>query len=153
MKRSHLTLFVEQSRSKINILRKHLFFTLKHSSYIIDILCIFCVLSLFMLENTALRNELSHSWWCSCSVMSKSCNPMDCSPPGSSVCGVLQARILEWVAISFSRVSIFPTQESNLSLQHCRRILYQPGYMGSPSHSYCHIIIVYQRPKGKYVLK
>ena len=30
------------------------------------------------------------------------CNPMDCSPPGSSVHGILQARILEWVAISFS---------------------------------------------------
>ena len=28
------------------------------------------------------------------------CNPMDCSPPGSSVHGILQARILEWVAIS-----------------------------------------------------
>ena len=33
--------------------------------------------------------------------MSDSCNAMDCSPPGSSVPGVLQARILEWVAISF----------------------------------------------------
>ena len=31
------------------------------------------------------------------------CDPMDCSPPGSSVHGILQARILEWVAISFSR--------------------------------------------------
>ena len=31
------------------------------------------------------------------------CNPMDCSPPGSSVLGILQARILEWVAIPFSR--------------------------------------------------
>ena len=31
------------------------------------------------------------------------CNPMDCSPPGSSVQGILQARILEWDAISFSR--------------------------------------------------
>ena len=30
-------------------------------------------------------------------------NPMDCSPPGSSVHGILQARILEWVVISFSR--------------------------------------------------
>ena len=29
-------------------------------------------------------------------------NPVDCSPPGSSVHGILQARILEWVAISFS---------------------------------------------------
>ena len=39
---------------------------------------------------------LSHS------VMSDLCNPMDCSLPGSSVHGVLQARILEWVAISSS---------------------------------------------------
>ena len=30
------------------------------------------------------------------------CDPMDCSPPGSSVGGISQARILEWVAISFS---------------------------------------------------
>ena len=30
------------------------------------------------------------------------CNPIDSSPPGSSVHGILQARILEWVAISFS---------------------------------------------------
>ena len=34
--------------------------------------------------------------------MSDSCDPMDCSLPGSSVYGILQARILEWVAISFS---------------------------------------------------
>ena len=33
------------------------------------------------------------------------CNPMDCSPPGSSIHGISQARILEWVAISFSRGS------------------------------------------------
>ena len=33
------------------------------------------------------------------------CDPMDCSPPGSSVCGVLQARILEWVTMPFSRGS------------------------------------------------
>jgi len=32
------------------------------------------------------------------------CDPVDCSPPGSSIHGILQARILEWVAISFSRV-------------------------------------------------
>ena len=31
------------------------------------------------------------------------CDPMDCSLPGSSVHGLLQARILEWVAISFSK--------------------------------------------------
>ena len=33
------------------------------------------------------------------------CNPRDCSPPGSSVCGILQTRIMEWVAMSFSRGS------------------------------------------------
>ena len=33
------------------------------------------------------------------------CNPMDCSLPGSSVHGIFQARVLEWVAISFSRGS------------------------------------------------
>ena len=36
-------------------------------------------------------------------VTSDLCNPMDYSPPGSSVQGILQARILEWIAISFSR--------------------------------------------------
>ena len=33
------------------------------------------------------------------------CNPMDCSLPGTSIHGILQVRILEWVAISFSRGS------------------------------------------------
>ena len=36
------------------------------------------------------------------------CDPVDCSPPGSSVHGILQARVLEWVAISFSRGSSQP---------------------------------------------
>ena len=51
------------------------------------------------------------------------CNPMDCSPPGSSGHGILQARILEWVVIPFSR-GIFPTQGSNLGLPCCRHGLY-----------------------------
>ena len=38
--------------------------------------------------------------------MSDSCNPMDYSLPGSSVHGILQARILEWVAISFPKREI-----------------------------------------------
>ena len=36
------------------------------------------------------------------------CNPMDCSPPGSSVHGIFQARKLEWVSISYSRGSSRP---------------------------------------------
>ena len=39
------------------------------------------------------------------------CDPMDCSPPGSSVHGILQARILEWVAIPFSSGSYQPRDQ------------------------------------------
>ena len=44
------------------------------------------------------------------------CDPMDCSPSGSSVCGILQARILEWVAISFSRGSSWPRDWTHVSV-------------------------------------
>ena len=37
------------------------------------------------------------------------CDPVDCSPPGSSVFGIFQARILEWVAIPFSSQEVYPT--------------------------------------------
>ena len=57
----------------------------------------------------------------SCPIL---CNPIDCSLPGSSVREISQAKIVEWVAISFSRdlpnPGIFPTQGSNLGLLHCR---------------------------------
>ena len=43
------------------------------------------------------------------------CNPMDCSPPGSSVHEILQARIPEWVAISFSRGSSQPRDQTRVS--------------------------------------
>ena len=45
--------------------------------------------------------------------------------------GILQARILEWVAFPFSR-GIFPTQGWNPGLPHCRWILYQLSHQGSP---------------------
>ena len=41
--------------------------------------------------------------------------PMNCSPPGSSVHGILQARILEWVAIPFSRQSSWPREHTWVS--------------------------------------
>ena len=43
------------------------------------------------------------------------CDPLDCSPPGFSVHGMLQTRILEWVAISFSRGSYRPRDRSQVS--------------------------------------
>ena len=64
------------------------------------------------------------------SAMSDSCNPIDRSLPGSSVHGILQTRILEWVAISFSR-RIFPIQGSNPGLLHCRQTLYRLSYKWS----------------------
>ena len=50
------------------------------------------------------------------------CDPVDCSPSDSSVHGILQARMLEWVAIFFSR-GIFPTQGLNPGLLHCGQTL------------------------------
>ena len=54
------------------------------------------------------------------------CDSMDCSQPGSSVPGILQARVLEWVAIPFSRRSSWPRDRTHVSCVSCigRRILY-----------------------------
>ena len=62
------------------------------------------------------------------------CDPMDCGLPGSSVHRILQARILEWVAISFSR-GFFPTQGSNPGLLHCRWISLPSKPPGKPQPS------------------
>ena len=43
------------------------------------------------------------------------CNPINCSLPGSSVHGIFQARVLEWVAISFSRGSSQPRDQTQVS--------------------------------------
>ena len=62
------------------------------------------------------------------------CNPMDSSPPGSSVPGILQARILEWVAISFFNACLHAK-----SLQACPNLC-DPMY-GSPAGSSVHGIL------------
>ena len=56
------------------------------------------------------------------------CHPMAYSPPDSSIHGIFQARILEWASISFSRESSW---RLNLSLPHCRQILYHLSHQGS----------------------
>ena len=70
---------------------------------------------------TSLCNRNSHNnvkQLCCC-VVAQSCpalwDPMDCSPPGSSVHGILQARILEWVVISFPRGSSQPRDWTHIS--------------------------------------
>ena len=54
------------------------------------------------------ESEVTHS----CPTL---CDTMDCSLPGSSVCGIFQTRILEWVAISFSRWSSQPRDWTRVS--------------------------------------
>ena len=59
------------------------------------------------------------------------CDPMDCSPPGSSVHGILQAGILEWVARPSSRGSSQPRDRTcvSLCLLNCRQVLYYKRYL------------------------
>ena len=56
---------------------------------------------------------------------------VNCSPPSSSIHGILLARTLEWVAVPFSRVSFQP--RLNLGLPYCRQIRYHLSHQGSPS--------------------
>ena len=70
---------------------------------------------------------------CCCSVTQSCptlCNPMDYSPPGSSVHGIFQARILGWVAIPFSRVSSRLRDRTQVS-STARQILYCLSHQGS----------------------
>ena len=59
---------------------------------------------------------LSHVWLC---------NPMDYSPPGSSIQGIFQARVLEWVAIAFSREVVTGTyqMETRIRSQLCHGVV------------------------------
>ena len=66
-------------------------------------------------------------WWFSCSVMSYSCNPRDCCLPVSFVHGISQARMLEWVAISFSRGSSQPRERTCISCLAGRFFIPEPS--------------------------
>ena len=71
---------------------------------------------------------------CVCSVTqlcSTLCDPMDCSPPGSSVHGKSPGKNTG-VSCHALLQGIFPTQGSNLGLLHCRQILYWLSHRGSP---------------------
>ena len=62
------------------------------------------------------------------------CDPMDCSLPGSSVHGFLQAKIPEWVTMPFFRGSFQPRDRSHDSLRllQCRQVLYHQHHPVSP---------------------
>ena len=63
----------------------------------LELIHYFGELTLFSLSSAPWKVKVAHHVWL--------CDPIDCSPPGFFVHGILQARILEWVAISFSRGS------------------------------------------------
>ena len=82
----------------------------------------------FLLYNVS--NILQISCICGLSVMSALCHPMDCRPPGSSVHGISQARILERITISFYRGSSQPRNGICLScIVKCTLPL---SHLGSP---------------------
>ena len=58
------------------------------------------------------------------------CDSMDCSPPGSSVHGISQARILD--GLPFPSPGVVPNPGTEPSLPHCRQVLYHLSHQGSP---------------------
>ena len=81
--------------------------------------------SLSLQNSTSLLDFLSHlctSHYLVCSATQSCltlCDPMNCNLPGSSVHGTFQARILEWVAISFSRGSSWPRDQTHIFRASC----------------------------------
>ena len=80
------------------------------------------------------------------------CDPRDCSPPDSSVHGIFQARMLKWVASSFSRGRggggvVFPTQGSNLVLPHL-----QAGSLPEIDKKICSVIFSALRKPSEFPL-
>ena len=86
---------------------------------------------LFLIQVNTDENDLANGkmkvkvkWKCKLlSLCLTLCDPMDCSLPSSSIRGFFQARMLEWVAISFSR-GFFLTEGSNPGLVHGGQVLY-----------------------------
>ena len=81
------------------------------------------------------------AWWKVKVLVNESCpsfcDSMDCSPPGSFVHGILQARILECMHFLLQGISL--TQESNPGLLYCRQILYILSYEGSYCKNRAHL--------------
>ena len=88
---------------------------------------------IFMLQfslkvgKTFIYTSMCSNMCCVCSIMSTLYDPVNCNPPGPFVCGIFWARILEWIAILFSRGSSQPRWSSLHSCTSCigREILFQ----------------------------
>ena len=106
------------------------FFTLFYSTLPFDLIS-----SSLLLASVTTNSEVAQS----CLTL---CNPMDCSLPGSSVHGIFQARVLEWVAISFSKGSFLPRDRTQVSCIVGRHF-YCLSHQGNHSYHlyYIHIYI------------
>ena len=72
------------------------------------------------------------------------CGPMNCSLPDSSVHGILQARILEWVAISLPRGSSQPRDQTRVSVSCIGGwVLYHQHHLGSPASGEQHFTMMW----------
>ena len=92
---------------------------MKNLNYTFPFRFLNCIIQLFSYSSVKVAQ--------SCATL---CDSMDCSLPGSSVNGILQARTLEWVS-QFLLQGIFLTQGSNPALLYCRSIPYQLSYQGT----------------------
>ena len=101
-----------QEHSKVTVTHTFFFSLFSLISYC-KILCIApCAIQQILVD------YLFYIWVCAKPLQSylTLCNPMDCNPPDSSVHGIFQARILEWVAIPFSRGSSRPRDQTCVSM-------------------------------------
>ena len=96
------------------------YFFLKLKYSIFTILCFRCIAKRFSYSYTYAAAAAAAKSLQSCPTL---CDPRDGSPPGSSVPGILQARTLEWVAISFSNAWKWKVKVRSLS---CARLLATP---------------------------
>ena len=100
---------------------------------------IFVLFTNVSMSGTSRHSVNMFEWWDVCAQLLGwvwlFCDPMDCSSPASSVHGISQARILEWVAISFSRGSSQPKGQTQASFESCigSQILLPLSYLRSPN--------------------
>ena len=71
------------------------------------------------LAEVSMDGWLGRGWWRVAQLCPTLGDPVDCSPPGSSVYGIPQARRLEWVAIPFSKGSSPPRDRTRVSYVSC----------------------------------
>ena len=85
------------------------------------------ILQLHFINHTAAAAAKSHQLWPTL------CDPIDSSPPGSSIPRILQARILEWVAISFSNAWKWKVKVKSLSRVQLFETPWTVAYEAPPS--------------------